>query len=264
MKIDKAKIRTPENSNDEKNSTQRVSLYTEDYRKEYYNISVEKLIPFQHQARKFFDEEAVNMLAENIKEHGVRQPLTVIAAENEKGKYEIVSGERRYRAAIKAGLKSVPCIIIHDRNKAEEIALIENIHREDLHPIELGGAYKQLLDKNLYPSPLELSKKLSITKTIVYEYLGYLKIDPEIQLYLIKNNIRSKVLIRKILKASNKEEQYKVLGIGEKVKSISIFRVNLLNHELKVEQKGLQKITKPDKVKLIEILEKTIENLKQE
>ena len=113
MKIDDAKYKTPLSQRISRHNTSRVSVYTEDYKGEYYNISVLKLIPFKTQARKIFDEKSLANLALTIKEHGIRQPLTIIPSESDK--YEIVSGERRYRAALIAGLKTVPCIILKDR-----------------------------------------------------------------------------------------------------------------------------------------------------
>jgi len=135
------------NVNNQTNKT-RSSIYTENFKGEFYNISVDKLIPFKNQARKIFDEKSMLNLAKTIKEHGIRQPLTVIPSDIREGCYEVISGERRLRAAKSIGMEKVPCIIIHDMLKAEEIALIENIQREDLHPVELLKAFSNLLHNN--------------------------------------------------------------------------------------------------------------------
>jgi ParB family chromosome partitioning protein len=93
------------------------------------------LVSFKNQKRHYFDGEKLKSLAKTIKEHGIGQPLTVIQSEDKLGVFEIVSGECRFFAAKMTGLDKVPCIIIHDRNAAEEIAVIENVQRADLHPL---------------------------------------------------------------------------------------------------------------------------------
>ena len=119
----------------------RLGIGYEEKVKEFYMINVENLIPFKNQARIYFDDKEIENLSESIKRHGIRQPLTIIPYEDNKGIFEVISGERRLKAAKIVGLNKVPCIIIHDRNIAQEIAIIENIHRQDLHPIELGLAF---------------------------------------------------------------------------------------------------------------------------
>ncbi len=111
---------------------------------EFFYLNVENLKTYSKQARKCFDLEELNKLAETIREHGVRQPLSVIKTE-EPGIYQVISGERRLRAAKISGLEKVPCIILSDTAKVEEIAVIENIQRADLYPIELSNAYTSLL-----------------------------------------------------------------------------------------------------------------------
>ena len=119
----------------------RLGIGYEEKVKEFYMINVENLIPFKNQARIYFDDKEIENLSESIKRHGIRQPLTIIPYEDNKGIFEVISGERRLKAAKIVGLDKVPCIIIHDRNIAQEIAIVENIHRQDLHPIELGLAF---------------------------------------------------------------------------------------------------------------------------
>ena len=108
-------------------------------------LSINEIEPNREQPRKHFDVEKIEALAESIKEHGIVQPLIVT---KEEGYYRIVAGERRWRAAKKAGLKEVPVVIReYSAQEAEEIALIENLQREDLNPIEEALGYKQLMDK---------------------------------------------------------------------------------------------------------------------
>ena len=108
------------------------------------HIKIIDIEPNRDQPRKTFDSEAIDELAESIKRYGVIQPIIV----NKKDDYyEIVAGERRWRASKKAGLTEMPCIVRNDdERKSKEIALIENIQREDLNPIEKAQGFKQLLD----------------------------------------------------------------------------------------------------------------------
>lgn len=137
--------------------------------KEFYSLDVENLVPFYAQARKNFNQEEIVGLAASIKKYGVRQPLTVIPVAYQKGKFEVVSGERRLRAAKLAGLMQVPCIILEDVSIANEVAIVENIHRQELHPIEYGLAFKSLLKSRSFASQADLAVKLSIRKSLVSE-----------------------------------------------------------------------------------------------
>ena len=109
-------------------------------------LAVEDVFPNPHQPRKTFDENALNDLANSIREHGVISPIVVNRAED--GKYMIIAGERRYRAAIRAGLEKIPAIVKDlDEKEIQEISLIENLQREDLNPIEAATGMKRLMDE---------------------------------------------------------------------------------------------------------------------
>jgi ParB family transcriptional regulator, chromosome partitioning protein len=220
MRIENAKMRhveAPKNSS-QTNST-RPSVFTEKYRGEYYNIDVEKLIPFHKQARTYFNEVALKQLAETIKLHGIRQPLTIIATEDVPGKYEVISGERRLRAAIIVGLKTVPCIITHDKKAAVEIALIENVQREDLHSLELAKAYQQFLDEGLCENKTEIAAKLSINKSVVTEIMKLLTLPTVIQDKLITENIASRSLFRDLL---DEKDATTMLSLIEKYQNAQV------------------------------------------
>ena len=108
-------------------------------------VAIEDIIPNRFQPRLAFDEEGLKELSESIKQHGIIQPLVLRRLGN---KYEIIAGERRFKAATMAGLKQVPAIISDiDDNKSAEIALVENIQRRNLTPIEEAKSYKNLLDR---------------------------------------------------------------------------------------------------------------------
>jgi len=110
-------------------------------------IDIDRIIPNAHQPRKHFDEEKINELAASIKEKGILHPL--IVAKRADGQFDLVSGERRLRGAKTAGLTDVPVIIREEAGPSEmlELAIIENVQREDLDPVEEGAAYQELMDK---------------------------------------------------------------------------------------------------------------------
>ncbi len=211
MRIEKAKIRLPSKIKEiDREPSQRVSSYTESYKGEYYNIELTKLIPFKNQSRKHFDLQSLEELASSIKAHGIRQPLTILPSAEE-GKYEIISGERRWRAAKIAGLSRVPCIIIHDVDAAEEIALIENIQRQDLHPLELMSAFQNLLDKKICNSTQEIALKLGINKSAVVEILSLSNLPNETQKVLLKEGIKVRKVLRELVK-TKQDDHVKIIN----------------------------------------------------
>ena len=188
--------------------TERDSLLSDLTGEEIAFIPIDQLIPFKNQARINFDEEKLRTLTNSIEEHGIRQPLTVLESDTEIGKYEVVSGERRLMALQRLNYSRVPCIIIFDRNKAEEIALIENIQRENLHPIELGRAYSRLYSNGLNQE--KISNKLGVPRTQVVEYLKFAEIPFNLAQTIIEKNITKRSFLRKIssIKEVEKQELY--------------------------------------------------------
>lgn len=167
-------------------------------------VDIHKVEPNREQPRKRFDEDALEELAESIRQFGVLSPLVV----QERGDYyEIVAGERRWRAAKIAGLKEVPVII---RNLSEqeivEIALIENIQREDLNPIEEAQAYKKLLDE-FHLKQDQVAERVSKSRTAVTNSMRLLKLDPRVQQMVIDEMI-STGHARAILGLGNKDLQF--------------------------------------------------------
>lgn len=192
-------------------SENRYSIGSEKDIGEYFFLNVDKIKKFKNQARKLFNNDELLSLSDSIKEHGVRQPITVISSGN--GEYEVVSGERRLIAAKMAGLSKIPCIILKNQIDSDAIALIENIHRKDLHIIELGSTYKNLLEKGLFSSQVELARKISVPKSHISESIKYASIPDEIQRMILEKNISSREYLRKIAK-------YCSLYNVEKVKEI--------------------------------------------
>lgn len=152
------------------------------------NIKITLIEPNRNQPRKLFDEDALIELSDSIKQYGIIQPLVV---QKKDDYYEIIAGERRWRAAKQAGLKEVP-VIIKDYSEQEvvEIALIENIQREDLNPIEEAMAYKKLLTEfNLKQD--QVAERVSKSRTAVTNSMRLLKLSDEVQQMVIENLISS-------------------------------------------------------------------------
>jgi len=141
-------------------------------------IEVENLTPNLFQPRKNFNKEKMEELKESIKKHGIIQPI--VARKMANG-YEIIAGERRLKAAQEIGLKKIPVIIKNINNeKSLEIALVENIQREDLDPVEQANAFKRLIDEfNL--TQQELAEVTGKSRTLVTNTIRLLKLNPEIQ-----------------------------------------------------------------------------------
>jgi len=240
----------------------RPSLGLEGTVGEFFFISVNDLIPFRSQARILFDEEEILLLAESIKLHGIRQPLTVLFSNN---KYEVISGERRLRAAKLAGINKVPCIVINDSTQADAIALIENIHRKDLHPIELGTTYKNLLDNKIFNSQFELADKISVNKSQVSEYIKYANLNPEIKNHIIQNKILSREKLREVLKANDKgdiDRVKKIIGMTSASKiNFSILRITSSNGQMKFQERGIQKLSVTERQELKLYLTKIIKKI---
>lgn len=167
-------------------------------------LKINDIEPNREQPRKIFNEDALEELSESIKEHGIIQPLLV---QKEKDYYKIIAGERRWRAAKKAGLKEVP-VIIKDYTEQQivEISLIENIQREDLNPIEEAMAYKKLSEEFKLKQD-EVAERVSKSRTAITNSIRLLKLDERVQGLLIEDMI-STGHARALLSISDKDEQY--------------------------------------------------------
>lgn len=174
--------------------------------KSVLTVKTSKVEPNRSQPRKQFDEDALLELSESIKQYGVLQPLLV---SDKKDYYEIVAGERRWRAAKLAGLKEVPVIIkeLSDQ-QVVEISLIENIQREDLNPIEEAMAYKRLIEEFSLKQD-EIAERVSKSRTAVTNSMRLLKLAPKVQQMLIDEMI-SAGHARAILAITEPDTQYSV------------------------------------------------------
>lgn len=149
-------------------------------------LNIDDILPNRFQPRIQFDEKAINELAESIKIHGVIQPIVVRPVSD---KYEIIAGERRYKASILAGVTTIPALIVDlDDRESAEIALIENVQRQDLTPIEEAVSYKKILDMG-YLSQVELGQKLGKNQSTIANKLRLLNLEEEVQDALMENKI---------------------------------------------------------------------------
>ena len=167
-------------------------------------MKISMIEPNREQPRKKFDEDALQELSESIKQYGILQPLLV---SDKKDYYEIVAGERRWRAAKMAGLKEVPVVVKEfSTQEIVEISLIENIQREDLNPVEEAMAYKRLIDE-FHMKQDEIAERVSKSRTAVTNCMRLLKLDARVQQMMVDEMI-SAGHARAILAISDPEQQY--------------------------------------------------------
>ncbi|HAP21397.1 MAG TPA: chromosome partitioning protein ParB [Lachnospiraceae bacterium] len=210
-------------------------------------VKITMVEPNREQPRKNFDEDSLQELADSIKQFGLLQPILV---QDRKTYYEIVAGERRWRAAKIAGLKEVP-VIIRDLTEQEivEISLIENIQREDLNPIEEAQAYKRLLNE-FHLKQDEVAERVSKSRTAVTNSMRLLKLCDKVQKMVIDGMI-STGHARALLAIEDPEEQYMVAQ-------------NIFDEKLSVREveKIVRNLHKPQKQKKEE--NKTLESIYNE
>lgn len=201
-----------------------------------------------YQPRTDFSSESLQELAASIKEHGLLEPLLVTRSNEDPKSYEIICGERRYRAAQLAGLRAVPCLIRElSDEKAYAIALIENIQREDLSPLEIAKAYEQMMHQCKYTQE-SLAKSLGKSRSTVANTLRLLKLEPEVQKYLRLGDID--VGHAKILLALSGEHQIQAATtVVEQQLSVAATDVMVkeLLSKLKAENEGVSKASTKNK-----------------
>jgi len=212
-------------------------------------IEVADIVPCAFQPRTVFDEEALQSLCASIKEKGVLQPLLL---RRKNGKYEIIAGERRWRAAIMAGLTTVPAIIKELSDKETlEIALIENLQRENLSPIEEAEGFNRLMSEYEYTQDV-LAKIISKSRSYVANMLRLLNLPSDVQ-EMIKNGDLSAGHARVLVGNPN------ALELARKIveKKLSVREVERLMSQ-KAKQTKPEKITDADLLKIISDLERKL------
>ncbi len=205
--VKKATVKTenktvvPEKTTDD--TTEESNRSTIGHKKTAMIVKISSVEPNVNQPRKQFDEDALLELSESIKQYGVLQPLLV---SDKKGYYEIIAGERRWRAAKLAGLKEIP-VIVKEFSEQElvEISLIENIQREDLNPVEEAMAYKRLIDE-FHLKQDEIAERVGKSRTAVTNAMRLLKLSEKVQQMLIDEMITAGHA-RAILSIADKEKQ---------------------------------------------------------
>ena len=196
-------------------------------------VRISQVEPNKEQPRKYFDEDALIELSESIKQYGVLQPLLV---QKKDDYYEIIAGERRWRAAKLAGVKEIP-VVIKDYSDQEvmEIALIENIQREDLNPIEEAQAYQRLI-KDYRLKQDEVAEKVSKSRAAITNSLRLLKLDKRVQEMVMEGKL-SNGHARTIISIEDGDKQY---AIAQKIfdEKLSVREVEKLMREQ--DKKGKQ------------------------
>ena len=206
-------------------------------------MKIDEIEPNRMQPRKKFDEDALQELAESIKQYGLIQPIVV---KKNNDYYEIVVGERRWRAARIAGLKEVPVIIKeYDNKESMEIAIVENLQREDLNPIEEAEAYRRLIDEFGLKQD-EAAQKVSKSRTAVTNALRLLKLDERVQKMVIDDMI-SGGHARALLAIEDKEEQYGMaMTVFDNKMSVRETEKLVRDYLKKLEEKDSDEKTKKD------------------
>ncbi len=219
-------------------------------------VRISMVEPNKDQPRQFFDEEALEELSQSIAQYGV---LTPILVQDRGNHYEIIAGERRWRAALKAGLKEIPVVIRkYTEQEILEISIIENLQREDINDIEEALAYKRLMDE-FHLTQEDVAKKVSKSRTAITNKIRLLKLTEEVQEY-IKNGKLSEGHARALIGVANPEQQ---LRLANKIveEELNVREVEKLIRDLNKPQKANTKDKKSEQ--LDAVYASIEENLKQ-
>ena len=218
-------------------------------------VKINQVEPNREQPRKDFDEDALLELADSIKQFGVLQPLVV---QKKKDYYEIIAGERRWRAAKLAGLKEIPVIIKnYTDQEIVEISLIENIQRENLNPIEEAMAYKRLLEEFSLKQD-EVAERVSKSRTAVTNSMRLLKLSEKVQRMIVDDMITTGHA-RALLAIDDEEQQY-ILANKIFDEKLSVRETEKLDKALKNPKKE-QKIEKVEHTFIYDNLEEKMKNI---
>ncbi len=198
-------------------------------------ICVDSILPNLYQPRKYFDEESLEELAQSINTYGIIQPLSVRKLSEDR--YELIAGERRLRAAKKAGLVEVPVIIVDiSDGESAAIALLENLQREDLNFLEEAEAYNNLIKDHSYTQE-KLAEAIGKKQSTIANKIRLLRLEPEIRNILLENNLTERHA-RALLKLPDLQLQKKVLKVVVK-KQLNVKKTEeLIEKELSKHEEG--------------------------
>ena len=203
------------------------------------NLSLAEIVPNKYQPRKNFDEENLNDLVNSIKERGVIQPIIVRKSNTDNSKYEIIAGERRWLAAQKAGLHDIPVVVIDaDDLKSLEFAIVENVQRHDLNPLEEAQGYKRLIDEFAYDQD-KVSKFIGKSRSYISNSLRLLNLPKEVLDFVEQKKItagHAKILVGldNAIFLANKFIEKK-LSVRQAENLVKIFRKTKRNNSSKVD-----------------------------
>ena len=209
----------------------------------YQKLPIYKVEPNPGQPRHDFDEEELQALADSIVEHGIIQPLTVRELSN--GYYQIIAGERRWRAARLANLQEVPVVIIEaDDKKAMELALIENLQRQDLNPVEEALGYRSLMEDHGLTQD-DAAKRVGKSRPAVANALRLLNLSPEV-LEKVRDGSLSAGHARAVLSVKTEKKQLeaaqKIIALGLSVRQAELLCKNMSKEPVPVKEEPVLKV----------------------
>lgn len=220
---------------EEQDEKENVSQQQLDSSEIIHKIKISEIEPNKNQPRRTFNSESIEELSESIKRYGVIQPIIVTKKDNY---YEIIAGERRWRASKKAGLTEMPCIIRDDQEREnKEIALIENIQREDLNPIEKAKSFRTLLDE-YGMTQLELAQTIGISRSALANTVRLLNMDPRVIDLTLEGKL-TEGHCRSLMAINDFDRQYEMaLQIIENGDSVREIERKVKNKKNEQKQKG--------------------------
>lgn len=245
MKTDDSEKKT------EQEKKRNADIHTEEKLTADFEVKISLVEPNKEQPRKYFEENALKELADSIKQHGIIQPLVVVKKDEH---FEIVTGERRWRAAKMAGLKTVPVVVKNlTEQQIMELSLIENLQREDLNPIEEAMAYQKLMQE-FNMTQEELSQKVSKSRTAIANTVRLLKLDEGVK-ELLSNGKISNGHARSLLALENPDEQYdiamRIVEEGLSVRQTEELVRQMNEPQIKDEKNPKEKDPLEEKIRLV-------------
>ena len=226
-------------------------------------IPIEKIAPNPVQVRQYYDNLSLSELAKSIEEYGVIQPITVRYIDSDEYEYELITGERRLRASIMAGLDTIPCLVIDaDTQKSAVFSLLENLQREDLSFFEVAQSYKSLIREQGLTQE-ELAKRIGKSQSAISNKLRLLKFSPKTR-RLIKDYAISERHARCILAIPDEEMQLEIIGRVYREKLNLKQTERLVEEFMSKNHKPLKEIKlKNDSLSFLSTVRRAVENMRK-